>query len=158
MVDTSVAVLLAEVRAAGLAVSVEDGRLIVRGPRRAESLARAVLDRKHAVLALLAADDPAVAWRVTAMRVRQPHDGPLPFLTVRDVPRRGVGCLSCGEPLQARTAGEALRCGPCAHAALLVLDEQMLGELAREWASVGPALGMPAQPSGCGQAGQPCGV
>jgi hypothetical protein len=47
--------LLADARAAGLTVTVDAGRLVIRGPRAAEHLALALLARRPAVLAHLAA-------------------------------------------------------------------------------------------------------
>ena len=59
---------LAEARAAGLEVRAEPGRLVVRGPRSRAALAHRLLARKDEVLALLAAEDAAVAWRAAVMR------------------------------------------------------------------------------------------
>jgi hypothetical protein len=47
--------LLAEARAAGLRVNVQDGRLVVRGPRSASETANRLLARKDDIKALLAA-------------------------------------------------------------------------------------------------------
>jgi len=44
--------LLAEAAAAGLSVSAEDGRLVVRGPKEAGEIARQLVSRKAARLAL----------------------------------------------------------------------------------------------------------
>jgi hypothetical protein len=52
--------LLHEARAAGLMVTVEGGRLRVRGPRRADALARALLAHKEAVLRWLSEPRPAL--------------------------------------------------------------------------------------------------
>jgi hypothetical protein len=53
--------LLAHARRAGLAVRLEGGRLIVRGPKRLADLAASLLDRKDAVVAALDAEaDPGV--------------------------------------------------------------------------------------------------
>ena len=112
--------LLAEARSAGLEVRAEPDRLVVRGPRHAEPLAKRLLERKGEVLALLAAEDAEVAWRLAAMRPQVPRRGPIPFLVVRRVGAGGGGCLSCGGALG---AGRAYRCAPCAQAAWLVLHE-----------------------------------
>ena len=137
--------LVADAQEAGLTMWADGDRLVVRGPRSAETIARTLLARKAEVLAVLTGapdfprsrvpafarctDETAVAWRVAAMRGRHPHapGRPLPFLTARDVPRGGDGCLSCGEPVQDRMAGLAVRCGPCAHAGQLVNDEFVRG-------------------------------
>ncbi len=142
--------LLEEARAAGLTVRADGEQLVVRGPRSAEVLARALLAQKTAVLAALApspdfsrsrvpafprctdeestpitaASDPALARRVAAMRARHPRPWRCPpFLTAHDVPRGAGGCHSCGEPLQPLTDGLSARCAMCAHAARLLLDE-----------------------------------
>jgi hypothetical protein len=47
--------LLEEARAAGLTVLAEGGRLRIRGPRRAELIARRLITHKDAVLSALAA-------------------------------------------------------------------------------------------------------
>jgi len=49
--------LLSEGRAAGLIVLAHGGRLVVRGPRSADAVARQLLAHKAVVLAALAADD-----------------------------------------------------------------------------------------------------
>ncbi len=112
--------LLHEAHAGGLTVAADGDRLVLRGPRAADALARALLARKPAVLAHLAAANPAVAWRVAAMRARLPASGPLPFLTARETPRAVDGCRSCGEPVQHCSGGVTARCQPCVHAAQLV--------------------------------------
>ena len=112
--------LLAEARAAGLEVRAEPDRLMVRGPRHAEPLAKRLLERKGEVLALLAAEDAEVAWRLAAMRPQVPQRGPIPILVVRDFAPRAGGCVSCGDRL---VDGRLARCGACARAAWLVLHE-----------------------------------
>src|SRR5688572_1000777 len=90
--------LLAEARAAGLEVRADGDRLVVRGPRTQEGLARALLAHKPDVLTAL----QAVAERAAVMRMQLPRSGPVPFLTYRpaalatDTPGR---CLSCGDGL-----------------------------------------------------------
>ena len=112
--------LLAEARAAGLEVRAEPGRLVVRGPRSGAGLAERLLARKDEVLALLAAEDGEVAWRVAAMRPQVARRGPIPFLVAREAAPGPGCCPSCGDPLG---EGRSLRCGPCARAAWLVLHE-----------------------------------
>ena len=111
---------LAEARAAGLEVRAEPGRLVVRGPRRAEPLAHRLLERTAEVLELLAAEDAEVAWRAAAMRPQVPVRGPIPLLVAREFAPVPGGCASCGDPL---SGGRPFRCGPCARAAWLVLHE-----------------------------------
>lgn len=45
--------LLAEARAAGLTVQARGGQLVIRGPRRAEAIARRLLEHKRTVMAAL---------------------------------------------------------------------------------------------------------
>ena len=61
----SPAELLAQTAAAGLSVSEEDGRLVVRGPKQAEGLAQQLLARKAEVLSVVRsrpAPLPLPAW------------------------------------------------------------------------------------------------
>src|SRR5262245_5563591 len=51
--------LLHRARDAGLAVAAEDDRLVIRGPRRAESVARLLLEHKRQVMAALVPAKPA---------------------------------------------------------------------------------------------------
>jgi hypothetical protein len=69
--------LLAQARAAGLTVTTAEGKLIIRGPRRAEALAQALIRAKPAVLAALSAAEAPLgpALRRETMppaRVRRP--------------------------------------------------------------------------------------
>ncbi len=122
---TTAAELLARLRGHGVEVCADGDGLRYR-PKDALTPALLAELRRHkwALLALLAADDPAVVWRVEAMRARHPRPWRFPpFLTVRDVPRGAGGCHSCGEPLQPLSDALGARCAACAHAARLVLDD-----------------------------------
>jgi hypothetical protein len=80
--------LLQQARAAGLTVLAQGDRLCIRGPRRAEALARQLLDHKVAVLAALATEAPITvtpedlhpdwyfSWEERAAIME--HDGKLP--------------------------------------------------------------------------------
>lgn len=46
--------LLCQARSAGLEVQAKDGKLVIRGPRRAESIANELLARKIEIMPLLA--------------------------------------------------------------------------------------------------------
>lgn len=52
--------LLAEARAAGLEIQTCDGRIVIRGPRSAEPIARRLIAHKADVLQALAIPDPFV--------------------------------------------------------------------------------------------------
>jgi hypothetical protein len=119
-----VSTVLSEARAAGLAVWAEDDRLVVRGPRAREALARQLLEAKPAVLAALAAEEANLAWRVAAMRARVPARGPIPLLVARDLPPAADQCLSCGGTLD---AGRMMRCALCVRAAQIALGWEREG-------------------------------
>jgi hypothetical protein len=71
--------LLAEADAAGLTVTADGGRLVVRGPRRAEPLARRLIENKLAVLPLVNGHLPPdwhVAWDERSAIME--YDGGLP--------------------------------------------------------------------------------
>jgi hypothetical protein len=142
--------LLREAESAGLQVRADAGRLVVRGPRSLEPLAKKLLARKSDLLPLLTREeiedgtnvvaddvvrspgggdraqparpvDPEVAWRVEAMRPQVPRRGPIPLLVARrEVVPQPDCCLSCGDPLP---EGRRYRCGPCQEAAWRVLTE-----------------------------------
>ncbi len=120
------AALVEELRALGATVEAAGDRLVVDAPAGTLTppLLAQLREQKRLILARLAAEDAAVAWRVAAMRGRHPHPWRFPpFLTVRDVPRGAGSCHSCGEPLQPLGDGLSARCAPCTQAARLVLDE-----------------------------------
>src|SRR4051794_29670825 len=108
---------LAMLRDHGVRVWVEGEALRYR-PRLAVTEAQMAALRRHkrAILALLAADDHEVTWRLAALRVRYPRaaaDGAIPFLMVAAGPHPRGQCQSCGDPL---LPGERLRCTACLHA------------------------------------------
>jgi hypothetical protein len=112
--------LLTDARAAGLEVRVEPGRLVVRGPRSLEGVAQRLLAQKADVVALLAAEDADIAWRVDAMRPQVPVRGPIPVLVACDtIPATGR-CISYGDRLPNRLQ---FRCSLCSQAAWIVLHE-----------------------------------
>lgn len=113
--------LLREARRVGLEVDEAAGRLVIRGPRRFEPLARALLGRKAAILAALSAEHKAaLEWRVAAMRAMAPAHGPMPLLLARPGALGGPGrCCSCGEAL---SPADRYRCRPCVEAVVQVLE------------------------------------
>ena len=113
-----IAGVLAEARAVGLEVRAEADRLVVRGPRLHEAIARQLLAQKPVVLALLTEEEAELGWRLAAMRPQVPLRGPIPVLVAREVSPTPDHCLSCGEPL---APGRAVRCGLCVCAAQVVL-------------------------------------
>jgi len=101
--------LLRRARDAGLTVGAEGDKLVIRGPRRAEPVARLLLDHKPAVLAALAAD-----WRarhreaLTHWSALHPMDeaAELAWGELEDRWHRIHGariapwqCAGCGEPI-----------------------------------------------------------
>src|SRR5215472_15333657 len=92
--------LLKEALACGLQVRVEGDKLIVRGPRRSEPLAKELLEHKVEIMAALTTREPDLAWRVEAMVPQIPEMGAIPFLVARKVdPVPPRCCLSCGDQL-----------------------------------------------------------
>jgi hypothetical protein len=65
-------ILLNRAREAGLAVAAEGDKLVIRGPRRAESLARLLIEHKPEVLAALAPVIPPLDLRIDSF---DPVDG-----------------------------------------------------------------------------------
>jgi hypothetical protein len=112
--------VLAEARSIGFAIRAEADRLIIRGPRRHEAVARKLLAQKPHVLALLAEEDAELTWRVAAMHPQVRASGPIPVLVARQVAPASGRCLSCGDPLPNE---QAVRCAFCVRAAQLVLSE-----------------------------------
>ena len=123
----SAAALLARLRALGVALATDGDHLTIDAPAGVltPALLAELRGRKWTLLALLAAAEPAVAWRVAAMVASLPPAGPVPFLVARATPRHAGGCCSCGEPVLACPRGVAARCLPCRHAAHLVTEEYM---------------------------------
>jgi hypothetical protein len=113
-----VGAVLAEARAVGLEVRAEVDRLVVRGPRLHEAIARQLLAQKPVVLALLIEEEAELRWRVEAMRPQVPLRGPIPVLVAREVAVIAEHCFSCGEPL---APGRTVRCAFCVRAAQRVL-------------------------------------
>ena len=109
--------LLDRARHGGLAILLDGDRLVVRGPKRLETLAREVLAHKAAVVAALEAE---VAWRAEAMRGQVQAGLPLRFLAACAVDSNLGSCLSCGDPV-AELYG--VRCAPCREAAWRVVRE-----------------------------------
>ena len=112
--------MLRAARRAGLAVAEDDGRLVVRGPRRLEPVARELLAHKAGVLDALAAERTALDPRMAAMLAQIPPAGAIPLLLARPSSHAGPrACCSCGEPL---AEAERYRCRPCVDAAVRVLE------------------------------------
>lgn len=112
--------LLRQARQAGLRVGADGDRLVVEGPRRLETMARALLAEKPEVLRSLAQEGTEVAWRVKMMRPQVPTKGAIPLLVARPGGPWDQGrCCSCGDALE---AGERYRCGPCVAATVAVLE------------------------------------
>src|SRR2546428_11357962 len=81
--------LLDEARAAGLKVRAEGDRLIVRGPKSAERVAKALLEKKADVLALLSQQSPFPCPACKGA-VRLEPAGP------EELPTRIWTCVQCG--------------------------------------------------------------
>jgi hypothetical protein len=112
--------LLGSLRQRGVLVAPgPDGRLRYH-PRAALSEAeRAVLARhRDAILAVF--DAQPTGWRAAVMATQMPRAGAIPLLLARPGVRFPLGtCCSCGEQL---APDDRYRCGPCADAAVAVLE------------------------------------
>jgi len=64
--------ILEEARSVGLTVRVDAGRLVIRGPRSADTMARRLLDAKADVMAVLEAEASPDRWEAS----RPPDDDP----------------------------------------------------------------------------------
>ena len=118
--------LLEEARAAGLTVLADGTRLVVRGPRAAEAMARRLLERKVEVLAALAAPIAARSAGQPPAVVVAVDPSDCQHADVEEIPtfdgyfnRR---CRHCGRWLRCRKAGAlaenpgpglSRRCGSC---------------------------------------------
>ena len=103
----------------GLEVRAEPGAswcvVRVAGDRRPASAGA-----KERGVALLAAEDAEVAWRIDAMRPQVPQRGAIPVLVARER-ASGAGCLCLLRGAAARRV--PFRCSLCARAAWVVLHE-----------------------------------
>lgn len=116
--------ILAEIRARGMEARASPDnahvqyRPLVSMPIE---LARRLLAHRWEMMALLSADDPAVIWRVVALRSQVPEKGPIGRLLARpQSPTTGMAgcCATCGDVLD---EGRRYRCIPCQHACWLVV-------------------------------------
>ena len=106
--------LLAEARAAGLSVEAQGARMVIRGPKRAEPVARRLIEHKLEVM---------FALRVAAFQRRlrewlSAGRPGVPLLALPGVEPRDGECCSCAEPLE---PGRAWRCALCREAVRVVL-------------------------------------
>ena len=99
-------------------VSASGDTLVVRGPRRLETVARDLITQKSRVMRALA-DEEQVSWRVKAMGAQATHKGMLPLLFARPGALLAPGrCFSCGGPVG---LVDRYRCRPCIAATVRVL-------------------------------------
>ena len=113
-------ILLRQARAAGLRVATDGDRLVVQGPRRLEPVARTLLAEELVILRALA-EEPAVAWRIDAMRPQVTTGAAIPLLLARPGIRfPSKSCCSCGDAL---AAADHYRCGSCVSAVVAILEE-----------------------------------
>ena len=149
--------MLSEARAAGLIVMADGDRLVIRGPRSADTIARRLLANKAVVMAALAAvcgpddgragslqDDDGgrfadwvrrpdsrgrMGWQAPETPVMVPFD---------DLPRPGPPCPKCGSLELWQSVAGTWRCCHCDAAAL---------QRSRELADLAARLRKQAQPS-----------
>lgn len=126
---TPAAALIAEAAEAGVRIYRAGDRLRLRAPGPPDDdLRRRIREAAADLLPLVpplppnstTSADPALRWRIEAMR-RQlpPYSRPMPLLLARPEVRYQPGrCLSCGDPVPAP------RCEPCKMAVQFLLDER----------------------------------
>ena len=120
---TAAGALLADLHAAGVAVTVAGDRLRYRPVDRvtADQLAR-MRAHRAALVALLTDREQEIAWREAAMRAHAAGRWPLPLLmAVPDHPPVAGRCVSCPAPVDADL--ERARCSWCVLAVARVLTD-----------------------------------
>ena len=120
---TAAGALLADLRAAGVAVTVAGDRLRYRPVDRvtADQLER-MRAHRAALVALLTDREHQIGWRAAAMRAHAGDRRPPPFLTAApDLAPMAGRCVSCPAPVEADL--ERARCSWCALAVARVLTE-----------------------------------
>ncbi len=114
--------LILRAEAAGLSIGLNGDRLVIRGPRSAESFARALLDRKAEVVALLRTASWVLRPDTRGRLGLQSPDAPVPFPTWEDLPEwshrmpaepAGGACWWCGRREWWRSIHGAVVCGHC---------------------------------------------
>lgn len=118
--------LIADTRALGVILKADPtgSRLLYR-PVEVMPFALGKLLREHkvAVLAVLSANDPEVAWRLGALRPQIPEHGPISGRLIARSDSPTINhlrhCATCGDPL---AEGRRYRCAPCQHAIWLACD------------------------------------
>ena len=110
----------------GLKAEIRSGVLYVK-PRQAidEELREVIRKNMPQLLALLAADDSDVQWRVAAILgqlLPLSWPCPVPTLHAKSASEPNIeACASCGEMLDIGE-GDSYLCGPCARAKDIALD------------------------------------
>ncbi len=124
--------LIAKARVAGLDLRVEGDRLLVHGPRSAEAIVLQIRDQKPAIMALLAAGNVDVQWRIAAFHAVIPTHGPIWPPRIRTTPLCDTPgyCSLCGDELPLDPAPRFRRCAACVQALWLAMNEIREGVVA----------------------------
>jgi hypothetical protein len=114
--------ILQEAREAGLEITIDGERLVVRGPKSAAPIAERLLRMKQEIMAVIVGRNEAVEWRIEAMRPQVPRTGAIPCLLARPEAKTAPAgmCVSCGDPL---APDRRIRCVPCVEAIERLLNE-----------------------------------
>jgi hypothetical protein len=127
--------LLVEAESAGLTVHLDGDRLVIRGPRSADQVARALLGRKAEVVALLRTASWVLRPDTRGRMGWQSPDAPVPFIAWEDLidpdPTPAAPgadpCGWCGRRAWWRSIHGAVVCGHCHPPALPGLVAEWLG-------------------------------
>ncbi len=120
--------LLAEAQAAGLRVEAQGERLIVRGPRQAEPLAKRIIEHKNDVMQALTVVIRILAFRrqLADWRSAGRHGWPLFALPDVGCPPSGTrACISCAALILTAEPGHVIarvRCIECVEAIRLAIE------------------------------------
>ena len=125
-------VVLDELHQAGVSLAWHKGKLRYWIPSTTtdpDSCERLIVAHAEDLRRLLAPDGPAVAWRLTAMRVQVPATpAPIPILQARPGAYPAGRCLSCGDPVPLDESTRT-RCGPCVLAAWQAVEGRLAPEI-----------------------------
>jgi hypothetical protein len=115
--------LLAQLRRHDAKHGVAGDTLRVVAPKHvlSDEIRRAIRARKYELLAIIESDDPAISWRIAAIRPLIPPRGPIhPPVIRRNRATAQGSCHCCGDPLSDE---RRLRCSPCSRAMWFVINE-----------------------------------
>jgi len=97
-----------------MTIAVANDRVVLRGPRSCDDLARQLLADGSALAELLQVEEAEIAWRQEQFRSQIPPVGPIPLLLTSRASDVPGFCLSCDRRL---SSADRYRCSLCTIAA-----------------------------------------